>query len=390
MKKIFFTFLLFLLPSICSASGYSYQRQITINGATYNPATQSNFTVLLCANGSSPCDTSVAGLNESGLGAHVTNSNGYDIVFSSTACTSPTLMSWEMENYVASTGEMEVWVLVPSLTTSNQTIYMCYGNNNISSFQGGVAGSAWNSNFVGVYHLGNGSSLSLVDSTSNGLTLTNFGATPAVAGPILGAASFNGSTQYLENAAMTLSSNPDFTASFWEKGSTAACGNASMSFQTLGSGSRFWVHSPFCDGTMYWDAGGFSNGRVSTSYGPYAGAWTYVTLVSKGDNSFGAIYLNGSSVASRGVGEMPSSLADFQIGNGDTNAYFFTGSLAEMRISKTVESADWITTEYNNQSSPSTFETFGGESATTISPEYSPWVLNGGTFSLMGGSFIFY
>jgi hypothetical protein len=38
-----------------------------------------------------------------------------------------------------------------------------------------------------------------------------------------------------------------------------------------------------------------------------------------------------------------------------------TGDIDEFRISTLVRSADWIKTEYNNQSSPSTFETFGSE-----------------------------
>ena len=38
------------------------------------------------------------------------------------------------------------------------------------------------------------------------------------------------------------------------------------------------------------------------------------------------------------------------------------GSLDEIRVSNTVRSADWIATEYNNQSSPATFYTLGGES----------------------------
>jgi hypothetical protein len=40
---------------------------------------------------------------------------------------------------------------------------------------------------------------------------------------------------------------------------------------------------------------------------------------------------------------------------------YFTGIVDEARVSDTTRSADWIATEYNNQSSPSTFYTFSGE-----------------------------
>jgi hypothetical protein len=38
---------------------------------------------------------------------------------------------------------------------------------------------------------------------------------------------------------------------------------------------------------------------------------------------------------------------------------YYDGLLDEVRISTTVRSADWVATEYNNQSSPSTFYTVG-------------------------------
>jgi hypothetical protein len=40
-------------------------------------------------------------------------------------------------------------------------------------------------------------------------------------------------------------------------------------------------------------------------------------------------------------------------------ARFFLGTMDEFRISKTARSADWLKTEYNNQSSPSSFYILG-------------------------------
>jgi len=47
------------------------------------------------------------------------------------------------------------------------------------------------------------------------------------------------------------------------------------------------------------------------------------------------------------------------IGNYGGSGEYFGGTLDEMRISSTALSADWITTEYNNQSSTSTFYSVG-------------------------------
>ena len=43
----------------------------------------------------------------------------------------------------------------------------------------------------------------------------------------------------------------------------------------------------------------------------------------------------------------------------------FVGSLDEIRVSKTVRSANWLTTEYNNQKPSSTFLTVGSEVASS-------------------------
>jgi hypothetical protein len=41
-------------------------------------------------------------------------------------------------------------------------------------------------------------------------------------------------------------------------------------------------------------------------------------------------------------------------------SFQFNGSIEEVHISNSARSAGWITTEYNNQSSPSTFYSVGG------------------------------
>src|SRR5262249_52273317 len=150
MKKHIVLILVLLFSSVEAKAQFNYSRQITINSATFNPATQTNFPVLFCANGAAPCNTPIAGWNQSGSGAHVLNASGFDIrpYGDSTCSTSP--MTYQMSNYVASTGEVEMWVLISSLPTSNFTFYLCYGNSSLTT--DGSSASTWNSNFVGVWH----------------------------------------------------------------------------------------------------------------------------------------------------------------------------------------------------------------------------------------------
>jgi hypothetical protein len=54
----------------------------------------------------------------------------------------PPICYWEIENYNSTTGAATIWVRVPTLShTADTVIYMFFGNSGISSFQGGSAGA---------------------------------------------------------------------------------------------------------------------------------------------------------------------------------------------------------------------------------------------------------
>jgi hypothetical protein len=63
------------------------------------------------------------------------------------------------------------------------------------------------------------------------------------------------------------------------------------------------------------------------------------------------------------VGPLAVTLSGCTVGGYlDLVADLTLGTLDEIRVSNAVRSADWIATEYNNQSSPGTFYTLGSES----------------------------
>src|SRR5690606_21329774 len=72
--------------------------------------------------------------------------------------------------YNASTGEVRFWVKVPTLSaSSNTTIYMYYGNEDVST--DGSSTDTWNNNFKGVWHLDENLPIdeSIYDATANGV-----------------------------------------------------------------------------------------------------------------------------------------------------------------------------------------------------------------------------
>jgi hypothetical protein len=75
------------------------------------------------------------------------------------------------------------------------------------------------------------------------------------------------------------------------------------------------------------------------------------------------LYVNGSQAAQTSdTGSKALTPPIPRLGRHATSTtQFLNGSLDEFRVSNIARSADWIKTEYNNQSSPGTFHSLGGE-----------------------------
>ena len=80
-------------------------------------------------------------------------------------------------------------------------------------------------------------------------------------------------------------------------------------------------------------------------------------------------------------GTLSSDSAPLTFGSDEpTNAYYFNGTIDEVRTSSAARSADWIATAYSNQNAPASFYTVGDEQATGGEepvPELSTIILMG-------------
>ncbi len=107
-----------------------------------------------------------------------------------------------------------------------------------------------------------------------------------------------------------------------------------------------------------------------------ANTWYYLTGTFDGNSM--NFYVNG--VNSAGSLSSPGSIATNNkptyIGKGllDLQTLFFNGVEDEVRVSNVARSASWIASEYNNQSSPSTFLSLGSQqdSGAVAPPSFSP------------------
>jgi Concanavalin A-like lectin/glucanases superfamily/Domain of unknown function (DUF2341) len=343
----------------------TYSRTITIDHTKCGSADSTNFPFLFGGTYSYLATVANGGL--------VQNANGYDIQFSSDSA-GMDLLSWEVETYNATTGAVNIWVKIPTVSHSTNTvIYLWYGNPDISSFQGGSTGAAWDSNYKGVWHLPNGSTLSVADSTTNANNGTNNGAT-ATSGEIDGGAAFLGSSSQYVDLGGSSSLNigaVDFTLEYWIN-STTSVFSPVISKQEPSSPFYSWI-----SGFGYIDSSGnpqnsgtlFMFGYAGTAQGFYTnsthndGTW-HLFVVVRQSGAY-TMYVDGVSVSiTNSIGTTGSvdftNTGDAQLGTKGAFPVYYTGSLDEPRLSTGLaRSASWVLTEYNNQSSPSTFYTVG-------------------------------
>lgn len=329
--------------------GYSYYRTITIDHTKVPNTDQTDFPVLVSG--------TYTYLKTVGNGGKVTDANGYDIVFSSDSA-GVSLLNFEIETYSATTGVVNFWVKVPSVSHTVDTVfYMVYTNAAVTTFQGNVNGT-WNAGFIGVWHFGDGSSLSMADSTSNGYTLTINGGITAGAAQVDGGAVFNGSTGWANNTSFAWTVSPGLTVSCWINISSYAANPIITRFKNNTDGYQLINasgHLQSCESSVCTAC--ISNDVLTTN------AWQHIAFVYTSGAFARKMYLNGAECTYLQVGSNSSiaTSSSLAVGGNFAASLVLPGTMDELKISNAVRSGDWVTSEYNNQFSPSTFYTVGSE-----------------------------
>ena len=361
------------------AGSYAYSRSLTIDHTKVSNSNQTNFPVLVSLTDPLLKDTS--------NGGHIASPNGYDMIFTSDArCTSK--LNHEVEGWSALTGHFTAWVNVPTVSHTRDTIiYLCYGNAAVTTDQSNRT-AIWDSNFKAVYHLSQdpaGASPQLLDSTSNRVNLTmanNYGpAAGSEAGVIGNSVYLPWAGEYHGNSASSGSAKSGV-------GSGARTVSTWMNFHTLPAPSTGVVGTiPLPTRQNVFTLGTGPNNNlellvleqwvginIDAPVSITPGSWYYVA--GEYDGKTYRLYVNGVQVASAlANGNVPAD-APVYLGLGYCQ-YFSDVHLDETRFSNTARSADWIATEYNNQSNPSAFYSVGTETAASLTPAGGSIPFNG-------------
>lgn len=334
-----------------------YYRALTIDHTLVPNTDQTDFPVLVSLTSTS--------LKTTANGGHVANSNGYDILFYSDSSLT-TRLSHEIERYDAATGEVTMWVKLPTVSHTTDTVfYMKYGDISIGTSQESVA-SVWSNNYVAVYHLRDGTTLQAVNSVT-GSAATISGPT-ASAGQIDGGANFGASsTDKITTdigAAATLR-----TYTIWAKRTGVGGGSAGRMFNKGTATTTEYLS--YVDATSSYDYSQFwTTGASWRAPAPSVNVWHYVAVRYDSSSSSNTPLIDIDTVSqtvtpnSTPTGSKTTNSEVYVIGNrGVDDLRNWAGNLDEFHIADVIRSDDWGVAEYNNQNSPSSFLSLGAELA---------------------------
>jgi len=281
-------------------------------------------------------------------------------------------------NSVTDTGELWFKGNLSSITDS--VFYIYYGNPSASDYAVTDTygrNKVWN-NYLAVLHMAEtptGSAGDIINSVgSNNFTSVNMESGDRIDGKFTYALNFGGIDEYLNLANALITTTPH-TFSAWVKipnvdassiaiasiGDTASADYESMLYVSSGTTPQ-WAVSALTRGTAPNEIANADTAITEDAWFLAHGVWSAT------DNRIA--YFNGGNSGSNTVSKTYSSYDTTRVGNRANldGGLYITGLISEVRISATALSSTWISTEYSNQNSPSTFYSVGSEESQESSP----------------------
>jgi hypothetical protein len=306
-------------------------------------------------------------LRAANRGGKIIHPKGYDIRF--TKADGKSVLPAQVESFNANTGEINVWVVLDTLSSkSNNLLYMYYSNAVIKNE---LANVLWSDNVKGVWHC-NGD---LNAKNNRKLKATTIGTAEAKgkigAGRLFSSAAKNcASFDYSEE----IDIKGDFTLSAWiylnEKGREQVI--VSNQGDRPG-GYRLFINK---NSELAVDFINTAGKRLSTSGVEGAeklelNRWYFVAGVYNSKLNQLQTYVDGIFDKSLSLSDAPANTsASLQIGRNqfDEDSYF-NGILDEIKITAATRTQSWLATEFYNQIAPKTLFSLGATEDLNMSAE---------------------
>ena len=274
-----------------------------------------------------------------------------------------------------------------TLSSSVDTDIHVYADGSSSDYAVGATygrNAVW-ADYSAVWHMGNST-----DSTGNGNTLSAIGGVTigGATGKFGSATDFDGSDDRVtaaDDASLDVLAG-DFTLQSWVNPDVVGF-QPYMNKGRRSGGRPAYSLDLHSDGQLGFFLQDDLSGFVAPLAGSYsAGAWVqHITTFDRSAN--GEMYVNATSVATTSITAENGSIntsdtfnIGSRLGSDGSPASYFNGKVSEARLLKSLLSANWITAEYNNQNSYSTFYSVAAVSSST---DY-PITAAAGTFALSG------
>lgn len=324
-------------PKIVAPSAFAHHRAYGIPSGTVS-STLTNFTVAIS-------DT-VTSMKTVANGGSMTNSSANDLVVSSDS-NGTSLLKWEIEKYVGTSGNYVLHTLVSSIPSgSATTIYVCWGNSAIATFQGGAAGSAWDANTVQVNHMNQvitAATQTETDYSGNANALTSVGTgwsssntVAGIVGDAIATTNAIGNGKYFTMPTWTLSG--DFTFSVWMSIANTANNGAFGIGASGGPQNTNFFNSPSPFYRLY----SGSADMVTDATATVVNTWTHFVITRSGSNLI--VYHNGVQTA---TGTSSASVTFNQWGRSSTNTSD-NESTDELIRASVARSGAWVDAQYKN------------------------------------------
>ena len=283
-----------------------------------------------------------------------------------------TNLDYEVEYYDVSSQTAVYWVEKPTVTGNDDGtgsvnfIWAAYGNDPNSADQNSSTGGTWDNNNKLVHHYPDGTTLSMLDSTSNNNDGAGNGGVTAGSGLIDGAAYFDGVNDYVgvtTDTSLNITSN--WTISGWFKSADTSSKQVGIIIRDDMT-NRDWVVLIQTSGYIYAHhyVGGVAKAYAFSTLGVVDdNVYHYFSLKNDGTNLVMQVDTSSETATGKG-GSTDTDSTDILIGTWRSIwGECFNGEIDEIRISNTTRSTNWSNLNYRTQKD-NTWVSWGGEQST--------------------------
>lgn len=332
----------------------AHNRKLTIDHTKIPNTNLSNFTATIFGTGTY--------LKTVANGGKVQNSNGYDILITRDSA-GTNIVPFERTYWSGTTGDFEFhWLETNASPTVDSIFWLQYGNTSITTDLSNPS-AAWDTSVKMVQHFPNGTTLSVIDPTSNAVNGTVTGATATV-GQEDGGIALSGTSQYV-NFGNKLALIGSFSISAWVNPTDFTNYNGVLSKTAGGAPKPYDYRIDQTTGKAVLFVGnGTGNTSIIATTAVTANAWNYIVVTFDQTTATITHYLNGNANGSSVGAGYPGSISgtdNTYLGTRSDLVTMFKGKMDEVIPVGLVWSADRIKANYNNINSVSTFVIIGSE-----------------------------